>query len=431
MKDAISAAFHVLRSAHGKVAAGLLIATTVGTVFIQDFLWLVLVPCLIVLAVRHLGRSPRTFRVSWTSPLAWMLLLYCAYLLGLAWSSNFDYALFDLQVKAPMLAVPLVVFVVPGSSRIGGRELLLVFKWACALAVVFCLVVACWRYGMHWWGYHVSGTATTPTTVYFISSEFSRFMHPSYFALYLCFALASDDFPSTRWSRVNVLLMCLIVLGILLNASKAGWIALVVYWGVLALARWKDGAERNRRSLAGTLVAAVLALLVFASPFFSEKVDQFKNVAQGVPVDVSAAGSTESREMIWAEALPLIREHLPLGTGTGDVKDELLANYAKAGFTHAVELKLNAHSQLLQTPLTLGVLGAAFLVLLFAVPMVHAARHRDGLMLAFLCIVLFNWAVESMLETQAGVVLLAWGAMLLALRSEPSISTSPSSSHPQ
>ena len=416
MRDPISAAFSVLRPAHGKVAAGLLIATTAGLVLLQDFLWIVLVPCLIALAVRHIGGSPRTFRVSWTSPLVWMLLLYCAYLLGLAWSTNFDYALFDLQVKAPMLVVPLVVFSVPEGSRIGGRELLLVFSWACALAVAFCAVVACWRYGTHWWGYHVSGTATVPTTVYFISSEFSRFMHPSYFALYLCFALASCDFPSTRWSRVDVLLMSLIVLGILLSASKAGWIALAAYWGALGVVRWKDREERKRRLIAGTLVAAVLALLVFASPFFSEKVDQFKNAAQGAPVDVSAAGSTESREMIWGEALPLIREHLPLGTGTGDVKDVLLANYAEAGFTHAVELKLNAHSQLLQTPLTLGLIGAVLLLLLFALPMIHAARHRDGLMLAFLCFVLFNWAVESMLETQAGVVFLAWGALLLAFR---------------
>ena len=101
MRDPISAAFSVLRPAHGKVAAGLLIATTAGLVLLQDFLWIVLVPCLIALAVRHIGGSPRTFRVSWTSPLVWMLLLYCAYLLGLAGSRNFDYAAFDLQVKAP------------------------------------------------------------------------------------------------------------------------------------------------------------------------------------------------------------------------------------------------------------------------------------------------------------------------------------------
>jgi O-antigen ligase len=160
-------------------------------------------------------------------------------------------------------------------------------------------------------------------------------------------------------------------------------------------------------------------MLVLLSPFFQEKVGQFSHAAKGAPVDVSAKGSTKSRELIWAAAGPLIREHMPWGTGTGDVKDVLIQRYRELGYTHAVEQRLNAHSQLLQTPLTLGLPGALLMVCLLLVPAVHAIKHRDELMVAFIVLLALNWAVESMLETQAGVLFLSWGALMLAMRSSP------------
>jgi O-antigen ligase len=160
-----------------------------------------------------------------------------------------------------------------------------------------------------------------------------------------------------------------------------------------------------------------------ASPFFREKIDQFGNVLKGAPVDVSAQGSTESRELIWGAAVPLIREHMPWGTGTGDVKDVLVQRYTELGYTHVAEMRLNAHSQLLQTPLTLGLAGSMLLLGLLVVPGLDAIKRKDALMFYFLLLLTLNWGTESMLETQAGVLFLSWGSLMLAMRSSPAEGT--------
>jgi O-antigen ligase len=384
----------------------------------------------LVMLLKHAGRRPeQAATVQWNSPLTWMGALFLLYVIGLGWSSNMDYAGFDLQVKATMVLIPLAVLFIPKEGRTGGERLLLAFRTAAALASFICIVSAFGTYGIDWWSHHSGRQANAATTGVLISTNFSLFMHPSYFAMYLCLALASSELGSARaerpWERW---LGPLLVTGILLSASKAGWIALVLYGCLTLMINWRNVGFRRRRILQATGAAVALAVLTQVSPFFREKIDQFSNVLKGAPVDVSAQGSTESRELIWGAALPLIREHMPWGTGTGDVKDELIQRYTELGYVHAAEIRLNAHSQLLQTPLTLGLPGLLLLYGLLLVPGLHAIKRKDGLMAYFLLLLMVNWATESMLETQAGVLFLSWGALMLAMRSSPTDHSS--SDHP-
>jgi|694.fasta_scaffold15373_7 hypothetical protein len=404
---------------HGSWSAPLLLLATVIPLFLPGLAGVFLVAACVVLVVAHRAdHGHRSGRHLLRSPLGWMTALYLCYVLGLAWSTNMDYAVFDLQVKALMLLIPLVVLLVPERSRSGGTALLNAFAVACALASASCMAVAVGHYVHHVIGYH-GGTMNAPTTAYFISSNFSLFLHPSYFALYLMLALVFVElhpFASRVWGAI---IRGLLIAGAVLCASKAGWMAMGAWWTISLVLHWRDKASRRRVFSGASAAVALLAMLVLLSPFFQEKVGQFSHAAKGAPVDVSAKGSTESRELIWAAAGPLIREHMPWGTGTGDVKDVLIQRYRELGYTHAVEQRLNAHSQLLQTPLTLGLPGALLMVCLLLVPAVHAIKHRDELMVAFIVLLALNWAVESMLETQAGVLFLSWGALMLAMRSSP------------
>ncbi len=400
----------------------LLIMASAALVLMQGISPLLMALGLVLLLV-HKGRRPATMEklTDRSDPLTWMAALFLLYIIGLAWSTNMEYALFDLQVKATMLLVPLALVFLPADERNGGEPMMLAFRTAAAVASSICLFVAVGTYGYDWWNHWSGRSANEATTGVFISSNFSLFMHPSYFAMYLCFALASAELGAPRvpwpWERWHGPLL---VAGILLSASKAGWIALALYRGFTLAINWSDTAYRRKQVLQVIMAAVVLGILAVASPFFREKIDQFTNVLKGAPVDVSAQGSTESRELIWRAAIPLMREQLPWGTGTGDVKDALIQRYTELGYTHAVELRLNAHSQLLQTPLTLGLPGALILLALFLVPGIYALRRRDELLVAFLALLAMNWAVESMLETQAGVLFLSWGALMLGMRSSPS-----------
>ena len=98
------------------------------------------------------------------------------------------------------------------------------------------------------------------------------------------------------------------------------------------------------------------------------------------------------------------------------MKHELLKKYEERGYVHPLEQRLNAHGQFLQTATALGLLGLVTLCCLVLIPMINGLRKRDGLLVAFLALCAINWSVESMLEVQAGVVFLAFGAFMLALR---------------
>lgn len=417
------------RSFSGYVRQGLgpvfLLLASAALVLVQGLSPLFMAIGLVFVLKLHGRRPEPAFRAHLLkSPLRWMAALFLLYVIGLAWSTNLEYAAFDLEVKASMLLVPLAVFFIPNEERRGAEFMLLSFRTAAAAASLICIVAAFGTYGADWWSHWTGRTANEATTGVLISTNFSLFMHPSYFAMYLCFALASAElgaqrvqYPFERW------LGPLLVSGILLSASKAGWIALLLYGCFTLAINWKDANYRRKRILQATMAAFVLGILSVASPFFREKIDQFGNVLKGAPVDVSAQGSTESRELIWGAAVPLIREHMPWGTGTGDVKDVLVQRYTELGYTHVAEMRLNAHSQLLQTPLTLGLAGAMLLLGLLVVPGLDAIKRKDALMFYFLLLLTLNWGTESMLETQAGVLFLSWGSLMLAMRSSPAEGT--------
>jgi O-antigen ligase len=131
-------------------------------------------------------------------------------------------------------------------------------------------------------------------------------------------------------------------------------------------------------------------------------------VRAGRPADPGLVDGTAERMEVWKASLEVIRDHPVLGTGTGDVKDELIGKYSRDGMEGAFSQKLNAHNQYLQTFAALGIGGFLVLAAMILLPFLDAIRKRDLLYLMFLLVFGLNIAVESMLETQAGVVFYAF-----------------------
>ncbi len=409
-----------LFASHGAVASALLLALMICLSVAPGLVPLFMVASLLALVVTHVrSKGTRTWLPT-SSTLFWCLPLYVWYLVGLIWSEDMDYAWFDLGIKAGMGVVPLVVWRIPGHRRTGGKDLMAWFVAGNVLAVVLCCMVALVRTVVERFdGGPAYGAAN------FIASRFSLFLHPSYFALQACFALVILVFgraPALPQRMGTVFVVALLV-GILLCGSKMGWAALVVVFIFLVVAQWRSPAARRKLLLAGAAMMGVFLLLVVSSPYVKEKVDQLVDVGAGQRPAPDATGSSEVRELVWNAGGQLLREQWLLGTGTGDVKNELLKRYAELGYTHPLKQRLNAHSQLLQTPLTLGVLGGLLLALLILVPLARTLLDRDMTAALFVLLLAVNWAVESMLEVQAGVVFLVFGALMLLLRnpgSDPS-----------
>lgn len=368
------------------------------------------------------SRSVRKLRP--TGPLLWMGILYLLHLIGLIWTTNMDFAGLDLGIKAPLLVFPLIYLF--------GRPLANTFqvqRWfvgANAVALVFCVLRACYTLVTNLINTHgqpgpsMSGFAMS---VPFFSSDLSFFLHPTYMAMYLTLALLlllRYEVHGPWPKRLSGVIGFLLLLGIVLCASKAGWALLFVAGIGLLAERWHDRAMR-RMVMWGLLAALTAGVALYAgTDYVHERVDQVVHTFREDAPSDQAANSTDDRRLVWKAATELVALHPLLGSGTGDVKDELLRVYAERGYVEPLRKQLNAHDQYLNTAVALGIGTALILLLMILVPTVSAFRKRDLIMAYFLLLNALNWTVESMLEVQAGVLFFAFFAWLLAMKGSPS-----------
>ena len=347
----------------------------------------------------------------WRTPFPWIAALFLLHVLGMAWTANIGFGLFDLQIKLPLFMFPLLAVLTPRSSWRGRDVLLFAFSITSGMMVIGCTVAAIVRISM--------GSALSPMQEIF-SSYWSLALHPSYFALYLSLAIAAWCLlPIHRWlPRVwSVTLLAVLCLGVVLSASKIGWMLLAPLMIALLVLQWRDAVMRNTLlGMSGFSVLGV-AVLITASPYARDRVGEMFGAATGTTHDPASVTSSEVRWLTWGTAWELFRRDPITGTGTGDIKDELVRAYEMHGYTGAAGKRLNAHNQFLQTAACLGAVGLLALIATILVPL-FTQRPIDPLITIFLLLNALNWLVESMLEVQAGAVFFPLFAVLLGWKDE-------------
>jgi len=384
--------------AHGPLAAAGMVGLSVALSLSANLAPLFLVLFLVGMVVRYRTVMGLSAGSSWLMPWPWMVLLFVWHVVGMVWTDDVDFGLFDLQIKAPLLAAGVVALLMPNEARIGRGHILLLSALANALAVVVCLVSAVLRIGI--------GTEFAPAQEVF-SARFSYFIHPSYFAMYLAISLAAWLLTDLHarvplvWDRF---VSQLLVLGIVLCGSKMGWIMLALLLPAALMLRWRDTVVR--RHVLGMMLVSTLGLvaLLAGSSYARERVQEALHAAVNDNVDTNASTSSAVRRLTWSAAQELITEAPWTGTGTGDIKNELMRLYRERGQEWALGHRLNAHSQFLQTAACLGIGALVALLLMLVSPLISRTHRHDPLVWVFLIGSAINWSVESMLEVQAGVV---------------------------
>ncbi|HEY0978939.1 MAG TPA: O-antigen ligase family protein [Flavobacteriales bacterium] len=400
-------AFSGLRSALGTTAAAAFSSLAVLMPLAPNLLPLCLVVGMVAVLVHHRKALRRpSLRGSGATALPWMALLYVLHLIGLLWSVNMDYAGFDLQIKLPFLLLPLLFAILPEQARRSWSSLWVAFILGNAVAVAVCVVMVPLRLlgdsGLHW-----------PQEVF--GERFSFLIHPSYFALYLCMALAAlflTPLPfRSAWRMPIALVLCL---GVVCCGSKAGWVLLPLVLAVVLVARWRDTVVRRTLLLliGGSLGGCVL-LAALSFNMRQRIVEAIGSITDSRRV-ATAETSSEVRKLAWHSAVQVAQAHAPFGAGTGDVKDELIAAHQRNGYVHLVEKRINAHQQFLQAWAALGIAGLLLTIALVVVPFVTAFRQGNTLAALFFLVNGLNWTVESMLEVQAGTLFFAFFAFVLA-----------------
>jgi len=364
-----------------------------------------LTPLIILNLIFCFMENPKAFSIKeiiHNKPFLFLILFYLYHIVGLFWTSNFSYAGLDGQLKLPLLLLPLTFLPGNGISTFQKHQLFSIFVYSLASAVLFCIIRAVWFY-------------FSEGANYFLYKDFSYFIHPGYFSMFLCFGCAlifhkivklNSDFNSSIQIAGTLVLMALYVLGIILLASKSGifvlllLLAMFIGFSLLKLKRLKF-------QLAAFLFILIGSVLYFSfySNVTSTRMVEMSNAVTTAPA--AEVHSTGMRIQAWESTFELVKLNPVFGTGTGDIKDELVKMYDQKGFEEIFKLRLNAHNQFLQSFAALGIIGFMLLVLALMAATVNAFKSKNGLAAIFLIVVTLNMLTESILEVSAGSVFVA------------------------
>ena len=326
------------------------------------------------------------------------LLFYGLHALGLLWTANAQEGVFSMQVKSALFILPLVI----ASYRYDTRQTQRV------LGVFLAGLVAC---GLFMLGRATMDYVNSGINTFFYQELTRGLIHPSYLSMYFCAGImllfhgVLLQAFSVRWKIIAISLSVFFALVIFLLSSKMGILTMIfLFTGYIAYMIF-----RFKRYVAGigamVVLVAVFMIAMKVFPELAGRVDRLKQTLMtDQPVDPSETESNKVRLIIWQADYAVMSRHLLLGVGTGDVRDTLLAEYAARGMTGAYDKKLNAHSQLFQTGIALGLVGLISLLLLIVAPAVWAIRKQYGFAVLLSGLILINIIPESMFEMQAGTL---------------------------
>ncbi len=336
-------------------------------------------------------------------------IIYLIYFLGLIYTSNMDYGAFDLEVKFSLFIFPLVL----STSRTS------LFSKSRITYIMVLFITGCLLSTLISFGNAISEYAQSLSLESFYYRKLSYFHHPGYLAMYLnfaiviliCFLLKNNKSEINFWYILSfVFLIVYFSIFIILLSSKAGIISLLVVF-LLTVGYIIVIEKKIIHGLA--LIVLIFAMFFISMKIFTYSLNRIVSYQEVVEQNIEPVKDTDDKETgdrltIWKSSFEVVKEHFFIGVGTGDVKDVLIEKYKKHNSLEALTQQKNAHNQFLQILIALGIIGFLVLIIALILPAYYALKHGSYKYLLFLIIIVINFLVESMLETQAGVVFYAF-----------------------
>ena len=309
-----------------------------------------------------------------------------------------------LEIKFSYIAIPLLAYLM---APIHSAQMERLYKM---------FVLGCIGFDITAISHAVISYQQTGDTAALYYQGLSWYIHPSYQAMYHCFAiylLARGILHKPLFgSSKNISFILIIIFSGMMGAlaSKAGLVCLIAMGVGLILYSWfQKRAVKHMTILAVASVVAVTLLNALLTGVSSRITEAGKDV--GALVDsgskevmhTTAYSSVTLRIVTWSSAFRVLTAN-PLGVGTGKASSYLDDYYISHEQPYAASLHLNAHQQFLQHGLDIGWIGMLLLILTFYSLGQHLVRagNYSGVVFCVLCFV--NFLLESMLETQAGIL---------------------------
>ncbi len=335
---------------------------------------------------------------SFNSVALWSIAFFLYHIVGMAWSVNSKFGWADVGMKASFVAVPLIVSI--GRFSLNPKRFVTTVSFLLAAVVKGLIIYAAiksvyYPEDNHW--------------AYFFETEYSHFIHRSYWATYT--ALASTWIlylllsGQVKWKFPFVLVWGILSCSTFLTISKAG----IIIWMILTFTVFLQYVMRKKWwKLLATGVAGVVFLVAFLLMSNSRIASRFQEIPKAISAvkteNNPSVESNTARMIMWSTSFKVIKDNWLAGAGTGDVKDVLHAKNVQLKNTGAAELNLNSHNQFLNTFVQLGLVGFLLLVMLFVVTFRNAIRVKSVYGVLFAATMILTMLFESFVETQAGIV---------------------------
>lgn len=232
---------------------------------------------------------------------------------------------------------------------------------------------------------------------YFFYSDYSTFLHPTYWSLHLCFALCILN----HWRKVNkeisktalLILTGIFVLTIFQLSSRASIATLGLLVALFIVDYLRALGTRKRSTIVSLGLVVILAFVgLVSNPRFLTLFEKERwHIANN------------QRLQSWAGAIQIIKARPILGVGLNDTEKRLAQYYEENNYAANLALRANAHNQFLETFAATGVVGILILLLIFIYAFYIAHTNRNTLLFYFVLIFLVNCLFESMLNVFAGL----------------------------
>ncbi len=354
------------------------------------------------------ARFKTKFKQLFKSPqLLLLILFYLFHIIGLLYTKNMKSGLFDIEVKMSLFIIPLIII---DNELLNNKRyfnnLLKIFILSNFISVIFCFSQALYHYIIKddWY------------MLYYYN--FSFFHHTSYFSLYLVLSISmifylfiKKEIKGKLLSLIYSIFIIVLLFGVYYASSKAAVVTLAflfifisIYISVKSKRKW---------------ISLILPILLISSIITTVSVNNrfrvyFQN-SRTLFSDLYNNGMTKSNDkrfQIWGSAIEVVKENIIIGVGTGDVKDNLFEKYKKNDLNGLIESNYNAHNQILENFVILGIIGGLLFLIVLVYPLVV---KPELLYTMFFIIILTNFIFESMLNTQAGVTFFAFFFSLFVL----------------
>lgn len=364
-----------------------------------------------------------------TRPLGWFFIGYFIWMLiGLIYADNLTTAKDDIVHKLTFVLFPLILLF---NDRIKARHLrglIRFFYWTAFVLSIYMLAKA-------WINYYTQIPLLPNDLDYFTYEKLAENVgiQPIYLSMYMVFAFFSVlwDFylqPKIGLTKAGNIMATIWIfhfyMMVVLLSSRMELMILIFLTSLLIL--WLEYKKESRKwflaifkiLVLGSVTIILLGVFPVNKARYQEMIDFKKDYTQ------NKWGGRDIRIQKWLNTLELISEQPFLGTGTGDMQDELQKVYKENNFDIAYKHNFNPHNQYLQTWATFGLIGLFFLFGILAVSFKYSISSGNVLYVLLVLILALSMITESILERHKGVVffsffLLLFGAYYLNYKEQP------------